>query len=108
MERYFVISINGQKAVDAGYSLCGSHCYSGLTVDGQRIAQVEVVVDDAGTYNGNPNKWVDVSYIKNGKDVEKAINALAESGFSGCPCFISYAVISGCYEKSEELCCLVI
>jgi len=108
MERYYVIAINGQTAVDAGYTFCNGYCYRQLTVDGKFIAQIEVVVDEPGTYNGNPNKWVDAAYIKTGKDVEKALSALASIGFSGCPCLISKCTVSGCYEKVDEMCACII
>lgn len=102
---YYTISINGQKAVDVGYRITAGRCYKRLE---NGIAQLEVVVDDPGTYNGNPNKWVDVSYIKTGSDVEKVINILAKLGFSGCPCLVTKDTASGCYVKSAELFCCII
>ena len=102
---FFTISINGQKAVNAGYAFCAGYCYKQL-VGG--IAQLEVVVDDDGMYNGNPNKWVDVSYIKTGSNVETVLNMLKEIGFDGCPCIISKDFVTGCMVKSKNLCCCII
>lgn len=69
MENAIVISINGQKAVDVARAFCAGCCTRGIYAHGKRIAQLEVVVDQDGTYNGNPNKWVDVTVIAPGKAV---------------------------------------
>ena len=103
--KYFVISINGQKAVSAGYAFCAGKCYARFC---DNLAQLEVVVDDDGTYNGNPNKWVDVSYIKRGSDVLRVLDALRSAGFAGCKCIVSQCVSSGCFEKATELFCTII
>ena len=108
MKQYYTININGQKAVDAGYDFCGSHCYAQLMNGGKSIAQMEVVIDEDGYYNGFPNKWVSVSYIYDGKDVETALDILKGCGFEGCSCIISLDIESGCFAKQAEMCCMVI
>lgn len=105
MEKYYVISINGEKAVKAGYKLCNGYCCTSFC---NGLAQLEVVVDDDGFYHGNPNKWVDCAYIKRGADVLRVLDALKLSGFSGCKCIVSQAFISGCVEKSTDLFCTII
>ena len=106
--RYFVISINGQKAVDMGYKFQKGSCYRQIMNHGKAIAQLEVVVDDGGYYNGNPNKWVDVAYIKTGRDVKTTLDILSKLGFSNCPCFVSYMVQTECREEETELFCTII
>lgn len=101
--KYYTISVNGQKAVDAGREFCKGSCYRQIITHGKALAQLEVVVDDSGEYNGNPNKWVDVSYIKTGADVEQVLTALAKIGFSGCPCIVTEDTETGCYARQEEL-----
>ena len=92
MQTYFVLSIGGQKAVDAGYRFCGGSCYRGVYTHNERLGQLEVVVDDSGEYNGLPNKWVDVSYIPTEAALKSAIKALKKLGFSGCYCFATKTV----------------
>ena len=108
IQRYFTIAINGQKAVDAGYIFQRGNCYRDIITHGAKIGQLEVVVDDDGEFNGNPNKWVDVSWIKTGADVQRALRALAKIGFAGCPCIVSECVLSGCIEDSNDLFCCII
>lgn len=108
MPKTFAVYVNGQKAVNAGRKYCGGRCTKQIVVDGKPAGQLEVVIDDNGSYNGNPNKWVAVSFIKTGADVEKVINALAAIGFRGCPCEIQQETIVGCYAKQTTLCCMVI
>jgi hypothetical protein len=107
---YFVISVNGQKAVDAGYKFQKGACYRQIINHGKALAQLEVVVDDEGMYNGNPNKWVDVAYIKTGKDVETVLNILSKIGFKNCPCFISEVINSNTdfIDTEKELFCTII
>lgn len=82
------ISINGQKAVDIGYKFQNGYCYRGIYNHGKRIAQLEVVLDEPGQYNGYDIKWVDVSYIEP-KNVDKVIKQLRRLGFGGCVATIS-------------------
>ena len=103
----YAILINGQNAVDAGRAFCGSYCCRGIYNHGKRLAQLEVTVDDAGEYNGSPNKWVDVT-ITDRRNVEHVINQLARLGFSGCPCIIAVEEENGCHIKQSALCCMVI
>lgn len=74
--KQFNIAINGQKAVDAARAFIGTACYRGIYNHGKRIAQVEIVIDEPGTYKGNSNKWVDVT-ILNQKNIEMVVNQLA-------------------------------
>lgn len=108
MDKQFVISINGQNAVNAGYSFQRGRCYSAIKDGGKWLAQLEVVVDEPGNYNGHPKKWVDVSGIKSGRDVETVLNFLAVNGFSGCPCMITEETQGDyiCSEK-ELFCCII-
>ena len=94
-----VIAINGQKAVDAGNAFCGKFCYRGIYDHGKRIAQLEVVIDDDGTYNGMPNKWVDVTVL-DAADMWKVVKQLHRLGFAGCwTCPLVY--IDGCMEDDS-------
>lgn len=108
MEQFYTIMINGQKAVDAGYKFCNGRCYRGIYTHGKRIAQLEVVVDDEGEYNGFPQKWVFVGYIKSGEDVKRTLEALKKIGFSGCPCAIDYEDWSDVTAPADTLCYLYI
>lgn len=66
MKSFYTIMINGQKAVDVGYRFCGNSCYRKIRTHNKVLAQLEVVIDEPGDYNGNPLKWVSVSYIETG------------------------------------------
>lgn len=91
-----VITINGQKAVDAGNAFCGKFCYRGIYDHGKRVAQLEVVRDDDGTYNGKPNKLVDVTVL-DAADMWKVVKQLHRLGFAGCFC-APIVYIDGCAE----------
>ena len=104
MERYYTISICGQDAVDAGYRFCDGYCYRKMPTFGQ----LEVVVDEPGEYNGLPKKWVSVSYIRNGKDIEAVLRNLRMVGFGGMVALISECVESDCYANETDLCCVII
>lgn len=105
--KQFNIAINGQKAVDVARAFIGPVCYRGIYNHGKRIAQVEVVVDEPGTYKGLPNKWVDVTDL-NRRDIETVVNQLSRLGFSGCPCMIQSETVTGCLVNSTDLCCFII
>ena len=107
MKKWYTISMNGQKAVDVGYSIQKNHCYHVIKDNDRYLTQIEVVVDNDGFYNGNPNKWVDVSYI-NIKDVEKVLSILSKIGFSGCPAILMEEQENGYILKQKELCCFII
>ena len=83
MNKWYTISINGQTAVNAGYAFQKDSCYRGIYNHGERIAQLEVVLDEPTIYNGLPVKWVDVSHIE-GKNVSKVWEQLKRLGFSAC------------------------
>lgn len=104
MDKYFTISICGQDAVDAGYSFCDGHCYAKMPLYGQ----LEVVVDEPGEYNGLPNKWVTVSYIRKGDQIPAVLRNLRMVGFGGMLALISECVESGCIANETELCCVTI
>lgn len=105
--KQFNIAINGQKAVDAAYAFIGSSCYRGIYNHGKRIGQMEVVIDEDGYYNGNPNKWVDVTVLEQ-KQIETVINQLSRIGFKGCPCIIQEENLHGCMISATDLCCIII
>lgn len=105
--KQFNIAINGQKAVDAAYAFVGNACYRGIYNHGKRIGQVEVTIDDAGCYNGNPNKWVDVTVLQQNQ-IETMLKQLSRIGFAGCPCIIQQEDLTGCMATATDLCCLII
>ena len=105
--KQFNIAINGQKAVDAARSFIGNACCKGIYNHGKRIAQVEVVIDDDGSYNGNLNKWVDVTVFEQ-KNIETVVKQLARIGFKNCPCIIQVENVTGCYAVAKDLCCFII
>lgn len=105
--KQFNIAINGQKAVDAARAFIGNGCYRGIYNHGKKIAQVEVVIDDDGSFNGNPNKWVDVTVLEQ-KHIETVVKQLFRLGFNNCPCIIQIENASGCYAAAKDLCCFII
>lgn len=105
--KQFNIAINGQKAVDVARAFVGSGCYRGIYNHGKKIAQVEVVIDDTGTYNGNPNKWVDVTVLEQ-KQIETVVKQLFRLGFAGCPCIVQEEILIGCVATGTDLCCFII
>ena len=105
--KQFNIAINGQKAVDAARSFIGNACCKGIYNHGKRIAQVEVVLDDDGSYNGSPNKWVDVTVFEQ-KQIETVVKQLARLGFNDCPCIIQIENVTGCYAVAKGLCCFIV
>lgn len=105
--KQFNIAINGQRAVDAAYAFVGSGCYRGIYNHGKRIAQMEVVIDEPGTYRGNSNKWVDVTIFEQ-KQIETVVKQLGRLGFNGCPCLVQLETVTGCMINSIDLCCFII
>ena len=105
--KQFNIAINGQKAVDAASAFIKNACYRGIYNHGEKIAQVEIVIDEPGTYNGNPNKWVDVTILKQ-KHIESVIKQLSRLGFKGCPCMMQAETVTGCLANNTNLCCFII
>lgn len=103
----FNIAVNGQKAVEAARAFIGSACCRGIYNHGKRLAQVEIVVDEPGMYKGLPNKWVDVTVLKQ-RDIEAVVIQLSRLGFSGCPCMIQAENVMGCLANSTDLCCFII
>lgn len=83
MKTYVSLSLYGQKAVDWAYAIQNGKCYAHiLGENGRKIAQMEVVIDQPGTYNGLEQKWVDVTILD--KNPQTVVRKLAEIGFAGC------------------------
>lgn len=95
-EYYVVLSVYGREAVKRGYEFQGNSCYRGIYDHGKRIAQLEVVVDEDGQYNGFDLAWVDVMTKK--ENVQKTLKQLARLGFKDC-----YANILDWIEPAEDL-----
>lgn len=89
-EHEWVISIQGQRAVDAGYKFQKNYCYRGIYDHGERIAQLEVVLDSDMIYNGLVQKWVDVTLYK-WEYADRVLKQLERLGFKGCLCM--------CYDE---------
>ena len=81
----YVLSIQGQRAVDAGYKFQQNYCYRGIYDHGERIAQLEVVLDSDLIYNGLESKWVDVT-LYDWKYADRVLKQLERLGFKGCLC----------------------
>ena len=105
--KQFNIAINGQKAVNSARSFIGDACCKGIYNHGKRIAQVEVVIDDDGYFNGSPNKWVAVTVLEQ-KHIKTVLKQLSRLGFDNCPCIIQLENVSGCYAAAKDLCCFII
>ena len=103
-KRFYNIMIHGQKAVNAGYKLQNGFCY----VKTPYNSQLEVVIDDEGSYNGLTNKWVAVSFIDNANNIPKVMDFLAENGFKGCRCTIDEEIQNGCFGDNKTLFCTII
>ena len=84
-EHEWIISIQGQRAVDAGYKLQQNYCCRGIYDHGERIAQLEVVLDSDIVYNGLVSKWVDVILYK-WEYADRVLKQLERLGFNGCLC----------------------
>ena len=84
-EHEWIISIQGQRAVDAGYKFQQNYCYRGIYDHGERIAQLEVVLDSDLVYNGLVSKWVDVILYK-WEYADRVLKQLERLGFKGCLC----------------------
>ena len=84
-ENEWIISIQGQRAVDAGYKFQQNYCYRGIYDHGERIAQLEVVLDSDLVYNGLESKLVDVILYK-WEYADRVLKQLERLGFKGCLC----------------------
>jgi hypothetical protein len=100
----YTVSINGQRAVNRAYEIIGNHCYTGIYINSVRVAQMEVVLDEEGEYNGWLIKWVDVSYI-NETNIDAVICELSNMGFSGCKAVLMEDRYDGygCICKQKEV-----
>ena len=89
----YVLSIQGQRAVDAGYKFQQNYCYRGIYDHGERIAQLEVVLDSDEVHEGLIQKWVDVTLYK-WEYADRVIKQLERLGFNGCLCM--------CYDELND------
>ena len=92
-EHEWIISIQGQRAVDARYKFQQNYCYRGIYDHGERIAQLEVVLDSDLVYNGLVSKWVDVILYK-WEYADRVLKQLERLGFKGCLCM--------CYDEMSN------
>lgn len=83
----WIISIQGQRAVDAGYKFQQNYCYRGIYDHGKRIAQLEVVLDSDIVCKGLTSKWVDVILYK-WEYADRVLKQLERLGFKGCLCMV--------------------
>ena len=81
----YILSIQGQRAVDAGYKFQRGYCFRGIYDHGERIAQLEVVLDSDKVHGGLIQKWVDVTLYK-WEYADRVIKQLERLGFKGCLC----------------------
>ena len=89
----WVISIQGQRAVDAGYKFQQNYCYRGIYDHGKRIAQLEVVLDSDIVKYGLVQKWVDVT-LYDWRYADRVLKQLKRLGFKGCLCM--------CYDELSD------
>ena len=92
-EHEWIISIQGQRAVDAGYKFQQNYCYRGIYDHGERIAQLEVVLDSDIVKCGLVQKWVDV-ILYDWKYADRVLKQLERLGFQGCLCM--------CYNEISD------
>jgi len=78
----YTISVNGHAAITKAREYIGNHCYTQIKINNTFAAQIEIVIDEQGTYNGMPNKWVDFSFIPS-KLVLSVLQWLSDNGFGG-------------------------
>ena len=89
----YVFSLQGQRAVDAGYKFQRGYCFRGIYDHGERMAQLEVVLDSDEVHNGLIQKWVDVTLYK-WEYADRVIKQLERLGFKGCLCM--------CYDELSD------
>lgn len=85
VEHEYILSLQGQRAVDAGYKFQRGYCYRGIYDHGERIAQLEVVLDSDKVCKGLVSKWVDVILYK-WEYADRVLKQLERLGFKGCLC----------------------
>ena len=105
--KQYVISINGQKAIEAGYAFVGNHCFRKLYKAKHFIGQLEVVLDSEDEYKGILQKWVDVT-VPRRSDLIQMLDLLANNGFKDCPCIIQEEEVINCFAHATTLCCIKI
>ena len=78
-DRFYNVCVNGQNVIDWANSLgkgyCSFHLYIPVNGSMRKIAQVEVVVDEDGEYNGYSNKWTNFMLFS---DKEEDLNLLID------------------------------
>lgn len=99
----YCLSFNGQNAVDSGYKFQNGYCYRPIYNHGDIIAQLEVVIDEPGSYNDLPCKWVDVSYIDK-KNINAVINQLEKIGFKNQTAWLYEEDINGSMSMAKLVC----
>ena len=85
VEHEYILSLQGQRAVDAGYKFQRGYCYRGIYDHGERIAQLEVVLDSDIVHCGLVQKWVDVT-LYDWRYADRVLKQLERIGFKGCLC----------------------
>ena len=89
----YILSLQGQRDVCAGYKFQRRYCYRGIYDHGERIAQLEVVLDSDIVKYGLVQKWVDVTLYK-WEYADRVIKQLERLGFKGCLCM--------CYDELND------
>ena len=92
-EREWIISIQWQRPVDAGYKFQQNYCYRGIYDHGKRIAQLEVLLDSDRVHCGLVQKWVDVT-LYDWRYAYRVLKQLKRLGFEGCLCM--------CYDELND------
>lgn len=82
MRNNIIISLYGQQAVTTAYRLQKNKCYTSIMKNNTKIAQLEVVIDEPGLYNGLSQKWVDITICNS--DFYTVANVLSNIGFKNC------------------------
>lgn len=100
MKHEWVISVQGQRAVDAGYKFQQDHWCRCIYDHGEKIAQLQVVLDSDLIYKGLASKWVDVILYK-WEYADAVLSQLERLGFKGCLCaFYDEADIFGTRDNT--------
>lgn len=82
-KKEYCIMVNSQYAVDLSREIIGNYCYKRIVINGQFLAQAEIVIDEPGKYNGLENKWVSFGFVP-GNKVETLLKWFVDNGFSNC------------------------
>lgn len=96
--QFYTVHIYGASAVKLAENFCNGQCYRGLYDHGDRLAQVEPVLDDL----------VSVAFIIKSKDINRVLHQLARLGFSGCKCSIDWSAEEGSFCATRTICGTII